>query len=421
VAIVSGLFYLSIGEAAELVRQQRVSPVELVEDCLRRIDELNPKLNAFAKVVSASALEQAERAESEIKRGGWRGPLHGIPVGVKDFFDTAGVTTTAAFEPMRERVPARDAALVAKLKEAGAIIVGKMNMHALGMGTTSVDSCFGPVHNPWNVDHVAGGSSGGSAAAVAAGLCFATVDTDAIGSCRLPAACCGVVGFKATFGLLSTQGILDGEPVDEGTARMLSYFGHSGFTCRTVDDAAILLNALSTRDVSEGEFERDYRMALPEKPLGRVGVVKGFRASAEMRDLFERAAEVLRSVGYEMVDVDAPLGVDFSFRSIDRDRREVGDRLFPGIDALILPTLTDVAPRIAEVMQSGDTQAVSADNTIFCNYYGLPAITVPCGLSDGGLPVGLQVVGAPCGEDAVLRVANSFQRATEWHLKRPVD
>jgi len=175
--------YLSITEVSELIRQKKVSPVELVTGCLERIEQLNPKLNAFITVIAEQALEEAKIAEREIKDGKWRGPLHGIPVGVKDFFDTAGIKTTAAFEYFKDRVPSKDAEVVTKLKKAGAIVIGKMNMHELGMGTTSVISHFGSVHNPWNQDYVAGGSSGGSAAAVAAGLCYATVDTDAIGSC----------------------------------------------------------------------------------------------------------------------------------------------------------------------------------------------------------------------------------------------
>ncbi len=202
--------HLSITEVSELIRQKKVSPVELVTGCLERIEQLHPKLNAFIKVTADQALQEAKIAEREITNGTWKGPLHGIPVGVKDFFDTAGIRTTAAFAAFKDRVPAKDAEVVTKLKEAGAIVLGKLNMHELGMGTTSVMSHFGAVHNPWNTDYVAGGSSGGSAAAVAAGLCYATVDTDAIGSCRLPAACCGVVGFKGTYGLLSTKGIAIG-------------------------------------------------------------------------------------------------------------------------------------------------------------------------------------------------------------------
>jgi aspartyl-tRNA(Asn)/glutamyl-tRNA(Gln) amidotransferase subunit A len=190
------IHYLSIEELQPRVRAGDVSPARIVERCLERIDTLNPQLNAFATVLADQALEQAHQADEEIKHGRWRGPLHGVPVGVKDFYDTAGTATTAAFERFKNRVPRADAVSVERLKNAGAVIIGKMNMHTLGMGTTGLESLFGPAHNPWNDRFIPGGSSSGSAAAVAAGLCYATLDTDAIGSCRLPAACCGVIGFR---------------------------------------------------------------------------------------------------------------------------------------------------------------------------------------------------------------------------------
>jgi aspartyl-tRNA(Asn)/glutamyl-tRNA(Gln) amidotransferase subunit A len=194
--------FQAISELSARVREGQVSPVSLTERCLRRIRTLNPRLNAFITVTADLARDQARRTASEISSGRWRGPLHGVPVAVKDFYDTAGIRTTAGFEHFRGRVPTHDADLVYALREAGAVLVGKTNMHKLGMGTTSLDSHSGPVVNPWSSSHVAGGSSGGSAVAVSAGLCYATVDTDAIGSGRLPAAVCGVTCHKPTFGLL---------------------------------------------------------------------------------------------------------------------------------------------------------------------------------------------------------------------------
>lgn len=177
-------YYYNIGKLSKLFHEQKVSPVEIVDECLTRIEELNPKVNAFITVMKDQSLEKAKQAELEIKSGKWRGPLHGIPVGIKDFYDTAGVKTTAAFEHFKGRIPKKDAMIVAILKEAGAIIIGKMNMHMLGMGTTGLESYFGSIKNPWNAAYIPGGSSSGSAAAVASGMCYATVDTDAIGSCR---------------------------------------------------------------------------------------------------------------------------------------------------------------------------------------------------------------------------------------------
>ena len=415
------LTYASIAEVSDWMRTRQVSPVELVTECLKRIEELNPKLNAFITVTADQALKQAKKAEAEIKHAQWRGPLQGIPIGVKDFFDTAGVRTTGAFEHFRNRVPTKDAAVVTRLKEAGAIIVGKMNMHTLGMGTTSVESCFGPVHNPWNMDIVAGGSSGGSAAAIAAGLCHATVDTDAIGSCRLPAACCSVTGFKPTFGLISTQGILEGEPVDEETARTIAHLGHAACTCRTALDAAIMLNALATPGISPSELKVDYRAALDKMKQPRIGVANNYQATREVRSAFESAVQVLRSLGYEIRDLEAPLNfAAFNFKNIEQDRKTIAGSLFQDIEVLILPTTTDVPPRIEEVKKSSNSQAVSSANTYFCNYYGLPAISVPCGFSQNGLPFGFQVVGPQWGEGAVLSVAHAFQQRT-GSLKHPVD
>lgn len=194
-------YYSSINELTKLIQAKKVSPVEIVHACLKRIKEFEPKLNAFITVLEDQALEQAKDTEVEIQAGKWRGSLHGIPLGIKDFYDTVGIKTTAASEYYKDRVPAKDAVGVAKLKEAGAIIIGKTNMHHLGMGTTGLDSYFGPIRNPWNAEYISGGSSAGSAAAVASGMCYATFDTDAIGSCRLPAACCGVAVLKAPTGL----------------------------------------------------------------------------------------------------------------------------------------------------------------------------------------------------------------------------
>src|SRR5690349_19787805 len=238
------LEYASITDLAKSIKKQNISPVELVEACLKRIEDLNPKLNAFITVLHDQARQQAQIAEAEIKAGKWRGPLHGIPVGVKDFYDTAGIRTTAAFEQFKDRVPDKDALGVQKLKKAGAIIIGKMNMHQLGMGTTGLDSFFRPVCNPWNPDHIPGGSSSGSAAAVASGMCYATLDNDAVGSCRLPAACCGVGGFKGTYGLISPKGILEGEEADE----MILWLSHPAITKRSDEDTAILLDALAERN-----------------------------------------------------------------------------------------------------------------------------------------------------------------------------
>lgn len=409
--------YLSITEVSKLIRQKQVSPVELVTGCLERIEQLNPVLNAFITVTADRALQEAQKAEQEIENGQWKSPLHGIPIGIKDMFDTAGIRTTAAFEHFKDRIPTKDAEAVTRLKEAGAIILGKTNMHELAQGTTSVTSYFGAVHNPWNHDYVAGGSSGGSAAAVAAGLCFATLDTDAIGSCRLPAACCGVTGFKATYGLLSNKGVLEGEPVDETILKI----AHAAVTTRTVEDTAILLNMLATLGKREGKFQADYTSVFGTTKDPKVGIVSNFKATDEVRKAFVKTVETFHSLGYTTAYVDVPLGFPgFDTKNIDDDRKMIPNRLFRDVDVLILPTTTDTTPTIRDAEADG-AQAISADNTFFCNYYGLPAISVPCGFDKTGLPLGLQVVGPQWGENKVLDIAHAFHQSTKWHPKHPID
>lgn len=317
------LVFAPVADVGASIEAGRVSPVELTRQCLARIAALNKELNAFITVTTELAEQQARDAEREIGAGRWRGPLHGVPVAVKDFYDTAGIRTTAAFEPFANRVPARDADMVVRLRDAGAVLVGKTNMHKLGMGTTSLDSYFGPVVNPWNARFVAGGSSGGSAVAVAAGMCFATVDTDAIGSGRLPASICGVTCLKPTFGVLPTAGI------------------------RTLDIEAVP----ATVPFDAASFD-----------------VSGIRAH----------------------------------------RAGIGPLVFGDIDAIVLPTVTSVTPTVEDARAAGD-QDVAADNTFFCNYFGLPAITVPVGLDQRGLPLGMQIVGPHGADHAVLGMARAYQ------------
>jgi aspartyl-tRNA(Asn)/glutamyl-tRNA(Gln) amidotransferase subunit A len=360
-------------------------------------------------VLATEALQDAERADQEIKAGNWKGPLHGVPVGIKDFFDTAGIKTTAATAKFQNRVPTKDAVVVTRLREAGAIVIGKTNMHELGMGTTSVDSFFGSVHNPWKHDHVAGGSSGGSAAAVATGLCYATVDTDAIGSCRLPAACSGVTGFKGTFGLISTEGILAGEEADP----MILWLSHTALTCRSADDAALLLDVLA----EAGRLGGDDGQPAVKKP--RLGVVKNFKASAPIRRVFEAAVEVFRGLGYAADATEVPFErASFKSRTKENDRRTINETLFQDHDLLLLPTTTDVTPTI-EAARARGAQAVAPDNTFFCNYFGLPAMSIPGGFAPDGLPIGIQIVGPQGGDRAVLGLARPFQSATRWHTQHP--
>ena len=223
---------LTIQDASEQLRKKRLSPVELTKACLTRIEQLNPTLNAFITITSDSALATAREAEAEIQRGHWRGPLHGIPIALKDLFDTAGVRTTAASGVFKDRVPTQDAEIVRRLKAAGAVILGKLNMHEFAYGASSVISYFGPVRNPWNRGYSAGGSSAGSAVAVAAELCYCAIGSDTGGSIRQPAAYCGIVGLKPTYSRISRFGLI----------AYGSSFDCIGIFAKSVEDVALMLD-----------------------------------------------------------------------------------------------------------------------------------------------------------------------------------
>jgi aspartyl-tRNA(Asn)/glutamyl-tRNA(Gln) amidotransferase subunit A len=384
----------TISKTSELIRTKQLSPVDIVKTCLDKIKELNPRLNAFITVLEDDALKSASIAEKEINQGKWKGVLHGIPIALKDFYDTEGVRTTAAFEQFKNRVPNEDAAVVKWLKDNGAILIGKTNMHTLGMGTTSVESYFGSVHNPINQDYVGGGSSGGSAAAVATGMCFATIDTDAVGSCRIPAACCGVIGFKVSNGLINMQGILAGEKSDEAIIQ----FSAMGITTRSVEDTEIILDILTPHRKNT---------VLSDKPL-RIGVVQNFGANDEIRNAFSKLVEKIKSSEYATVVVEIPFEkAQFNLANLLSDRQAVNEMLFSKADLLLLPTLNDYIPTIQEAKQKGP-QAIAPANTFFCNYFGLPAISIPYGKDSKGLPLAFQIVGNSMQDWQVLELAKSF-------------
>src|ERR1044072_5114141 len=229
---------ITIAQASEFLRRKKISPVELTTNCLNRIEELNPTINAFITIMRDSALAEARAAEAEITAGNWRGPLHGIPIGLKDLIDTAGVKTTCSSELFKHRIPTEDAYIVQLLKRAGAVLIGKQNMQEFAYGGTSTSSYFGPVRNPLDTDRIAGGSSGGSAAAVATGMCLAAIGTDTGGSVREPAAFCGIVGLKPTYGRISVRGVFP----------LSASLDHVGPLCRDVRDTALLLQAIAGYD-----------------------------------------------------------------------------------------------------------------------------------------------------------------------------
>lgn len=404
------IYYSGIAEVSEKIRNGEISPVSLVENCLKRIKRYNSTLNTFITVLEQEALAQAKEAETAIRSGNWKGALHGIPVAVKDFYDTKGVRTTAGFEHFKDRIPQKDAVVVEKLKEAGAIIIGKTNMHQLGMGTTGVTSFFGPIHNPWNTAYAAGGSSGGSAAAVASGMCYATIDTDAVGSCRLPASCCGVTGFKPGFGIIDTNGILSGEKTDDTILKL----AHAAITARSVYDASIVFQLLTDR------ISKDLPGIQSLIPSGlRIGLVENYTAGTAVREVFEKMVDELITAGFDIETIPVPFDAAvFNISTIDKDRAEVKRSVFQDVDILLLPTVTASTPSLEEAQHGGE-QAISPANTFFANYFGIPAISIPAGFDEHSLPVGLQIMGAPSEEEKVLAVAATFQSLTAWHTMHP--
>jgi Asp-tRNA(Asn)/Glu-tRNA(Gln) amidotransferase A subunit family amidase len=299
------LAFLSISELSELIRTRKVSPVEVTRVMLQRIDKLNPILNAYITVTTDQAMKSAQDAEKGIQQGKWRGPLHGVPVALKDLFDTAGVRTTAASGVFKDRIPAEDAEVVRRLKAAGAVLLGKLNMHEFAFAGTSTVSYFGAVHNPWETTYSTGGSSGGSAAAVAAGLCFGALGSDTGGSIRQPAAYCGIVGLKPTYGLVSTRGVVP-----------LSWsLDHVGPMTRTVVDAGIMLQAIAGYDrqeiTSEPMTVPNYTATLRSRtsPL-RLGLAHEFffkSVDEEIEAATNEAISVLRKLTADVRPVTIPL------------------------------------------------------------------------------------------------------------------
>ena len=352
------------------------------------------------------ARELAKQAEAEIKAARLKGPLHGIPVGIKDFYDTAGSRTTAAFEHFKNRIPKKDAARRRKTQGSRGDC-RRQDEHAPARdGDDRTRERIRPRAQSLDGDFIPGGSSSGSAAAVAAGLCYATLDTDAIGSCRLPAACCGVVGFKGTYGLISSQGILEGEKADAA----ILWLSHPGITTRSVTDTAFVLNALAEHD-GDGARQDFHLEALRETRL-RVGVADNFKADQEITRAVTAAIESMRALGHAITTAHAPFDMPpfGDLHAIESDRKTIADRAFKDIDVMVLPTTTTTVLTVEDA--SANSQALSPAQTMFANYFGLPAISVPCGFDRHGLPLGLQIVGKPLGEAYVLQLARQYQAGT---------
>ena len=454
---------LTIKDAAELLRRKVVSPLDLTQACLQRIEKYNPSLNAFITVIPDKAMAAAREAGAEQRRGKWRSALHGIPIAIKDNIDTAGIRTTAASELFKDRVPAEDAEVVRRLYDGGAILLGKTNLHEFAYGGSSAVTYFKPVHNPWALDRVPGGSSGGSAAATAAGLCFGALGTDTAGSVRIPACYCGIVGFKPTYGRVSNRGVIP-----------LSWsLDHVGPICRTVEDTALMLGVLAGYDELDPTTVNapigDYAAAskIPTSKL-RLGIPRSpFYESLdpETAKAVDAAIEVLRKLTATVTEVTLPpagflagdpyskvraveayayhsqwitktpqlyqgetreriiqlsagvTAADYvdARRQLDMVRRNIKN-VFRTVDVLITPTMARGPVRIKE---SAGFDAVPPRNTSPFDIYGLPTISVPCGFSSSGLPIGLQISGASFEESTVLALAHAYEQATDWHQRHP--
>lgn len=454
----TALTRLTIAEAGRLLRAKEVRSAELTEACLARIEEVEPSLNAFITRTPELALAAAREADAELAAGLDRGPLHGIPVAVKDLCATRGVRTTAGSAILADWVPDHDAMVVTRLREGGAVPLGKLNLHEFAYGVTSNNPHYGPVHNPWNLGCHPGGSSGGSGAAVAAGECFAAIGTDTGGSIRIPAALCGIVGLMPTYGLVSRAGVTP-----------LSWsLDHVGPLARTVEDAALFLNEIAGFDPADpgsahsAGFDATAELGRDIKGL-RIGVPRSQSATVEpgVGVAFETALGLLRHLGALVVDVEIPLldaglrvnvlqaeaaayhagwlrecpekyGADVralllwgtTLTAVDyindlRVRREFTTQVrqaMEGVDVIAMPTCPAVA---CPIEATGDGAYRYGALTGPWDHTGQPVISVPCGFGEGGLPVGLSFAGRPFEEALLCRVAHAYEQATPWHTQYP--
>ena len=458
----SDLPQLELAEVSKAVQKKEVSPVELTRACLERIEQLNPKLNAFITVTGSSALEEARKAEAEIARGEWKGPLHGVPLAVKDLIETAGVKTTAASAVLKDYVPTADAEVIRRLKAAGAILLGKLNLHEFAYGGSGIIGHFGVAHNPWNVAHITGGSSSGSGAAVAACLCYGAIGTDTAGSIRLPAAFCGITGIKPTYGLVSTRGVIP----------LSSSLDHVGPMARTAADAALMLQAIAHYDAQDIYCQKFppvyYPSAIEEKTASlRLGVARDFwkEVDAEISVAVDAAVAELSKITASVQDIPLSTEADRTvvgsesyayhqkylpdheseydpetlkrirnsanvtaaqyiqaYRELLQHRRQIL-QVFEKIDLILTPTTPSLPPSLAELQTAPDQlrgkELIMLRNTRPFNVYGLPSISLNCGFSKSGLPIGLQITGAPGTEGAVLALAHAYQKQSNWHKKKP--
>lgn len=449
---------MTIREAANALREKRVSPVELTTAAISRIDRLNSKLHAFITITAEYAMIRARQAESELAAGRDRGPLHGIPIAVKDLFAMRGVRTTSGSKIFENLVPDFDSTVVSRLEAAGAVILGKLNMHELAYGVTSANPHYGTVHNPWDTSRSPGGSSGGSGAAVAANIVYGAMGSDTGGSIRIPAAFCGTVGLKPTYGRVSRYGALP-----------LGYsLDHMGPLTRSVRDAALFLNAIAGRDrrdntasrrpvvdfvPDDGCSLRGVRLGFPEnfyferidpdvESAVRGAIARAESLGATIKPVWVPDISALNAVGQVILlsEASAVLEPYLEFRArfgadvltrldqgrlipatdyinaqrIRRRLRAEFDKLWDDVDCILTPTTPNTAPPIGEntIRLGGrdeDSRLAATRLVRGINVLGLPALSIPCGLSGKGLPVGLQILGPAFDEATILKVGAAME------------
>lgn len=459
---------LTVADAARALRNGDYSALELTDAYLRRIEALNPTINAYITVTAERARDDARRATEELAAGKMRGPLHGIPIAHKDLYETAGIRTTGGSKIHGGYIPTADSTVVRKLREAGTVLLGKLNTHEYAYGVTTNNPHYGATRNPWDLQRIPAGSSGGSGAAIAAGLATAATGSDTGGSIRMPASLCGAVGLKPTFGRVSKAGVMP-----------LSYrFDHTGPLTRTVEDAALMFNAMAGYDPRDPSTVRTPVLdATVDLGLGlqglRIGVPRAY-FFAQLEDDIAAAIEIaigeFQRLGADVREVDIPgvaegLSGTFAYvlaeaqqihaRSLRERSEDFGidvleiltsytpgtDDLLAGlracdaltvsmrealetVDVLLTPTTPITAVRIGqELVRYGNIEESVLGAMIRCtapfNTTHLPALSLPCGFSQPGLPIGLQIAGRPFDEATVLRVGYAYEQATDWHRRSP--
>lgn len=454
---------LTLADAAELISKGEISPVELTQAHLKRIHNLEPRLNSFITVTPEDALRRAREAEQAIAQGEYLGMLHGIPIAIKDIYETAGVRTTVGSTFFRDYIPQSDCSVVRMLNAAGVVNLGKLNMHEIALGVTTDNPHFGACHNPWQLERSPGGSSGGSGAALAAELCLASLGTDTGGSIRIPASLCGVVGLKPTYGRVSLRGVIP-----------LSWnLDHAGPMARCVRDVAILLQVIAGYDpLDPYSFNRpvdDYMDGLDAGIKGmRIALANDpffINADEEVLEALWVAGKVFTSVGAQVSQVEVPGGREaaqanglmttsdaavFHAERIKEHPEGFGkdvlrrlrsgaayssteyimarrtqtlarhqfERFFENYDLLLTPATPITAPPLHGPDAVGQAAILTRFTAPF-NLTGLPALSLPCGLTATGLPIGLQIISRPWAEVQILQAAYAFEQATSWHLQKP--